>query len=885
MHYSNLAKTMRQIVALIVILSSGISCIRAMASGGEGIGQRIGTPLVVDGQAGAVVVLPVAPSSVAKYAAEELVYHVEKATGAKLTVVEEGREPNGPLARVYIGPTAAAARAGIDAKALSPDEFVLRGARDSLCIAGRDSDGKPLDPDTWAGTLFGVYEVLENVMGVRWLWPGELGEHVPPTKSIVIPAMDKIVAPRLIIRRLRSTLDGRPGAAGGDTFSPEALKKARADEGKWLRRQRMGHSRKMRWGHAFTTWWKQYGGEHPDWFNLLDGGKRGPQYGDRGDRAGMCVSNPGFHAQIIENWLKECTANPDNKPNINGCENDVFGRCGCERCRAWDPPRPDEGLYPERFSKHGIVSDRYARFWRTLQELASKHDPDAIVTGYAYVNYAPPPVRETLNEHVWIGLVPDSFFPRSEAEHEQCLAMWQGWAKTGCRLFLRPNYTLEGYCMPFIYAHQFADEFAHHARNGMIATDFDSLTAMWATQGPQVYLFARWQSCLDKTADEVLAEYYGAFGPAAKGVEAYFNYWENYTMGNRERFRATEKKMGANWASYPRLAHECFTPEAFAGGRELLDAAAEVAGADALAAARVAFLGKGLAHAEKCAAVSRARASGDFIAAQEALSDLRAYRRHIEKDNVANLAFCASLESRAFESKGAREVAYGGQPLKPIAGEVAPASIRPVSLRGDFGMIASLGAGESFRATISIRKIGKTNLEPARWSLYSAKRQPLAKGDIDPGKAAELEVAVPSGGICNLVLSTSRNAGQVTLLNDHAVILGRELALLGESGPLYFYVPPKTKAFTITLTSPGPGETARATVIDPSGREVATGHTVETPKVDLKIEVPPGQDGTAWSVAPSRAPKGTLEDYAIALGDNLPPYWAQSQDRLLVPAK
>lgn len=271
------------------------------------------------------------------------------------------------------------------------------------------------------------------------------------------------------------------------------------------------------------------GQEHPEWFNLLEDGRRHPQ-GSAGAGTAMCVSNPGFHQQVVRNWLKACAASPENKPNINACENDVFGRCQCPGCKAWDVPRPDEEEYPDRFSRYGIVSDRYARFWRTLQELAARHDSDVIVTGYAYVNYAPPPVKENLNDHVWIGLVPDAFYPRTPEEHRQCLKMWQGWAKTGCKLFLRPNYTLDGYCLPYIYVHQFADEFAHHARNGMIATDFDSLTAMWATQGPQTYLLARWQSCLDKPVDEVLAEYYSGFGPAAAQVKAYFDYWEDYTI-------------------------------------------------------------------------------------------------------------------------------------------------------------------------------------------------------------------------------------------------------------------------------------------------------------------------------------------------------------------
>ncbi len=98
-------------------------------------------------------------------------------------------------------------------------------------------------------------------------------------------------------------------------------------------------------------------------------------------------------------------------------------------------------------------------------------------------------------------------------------------------------------------------------------------------------------------------------------------------------------------------------------------------------------------------------------------------------------------------------------------------------------------------------------------------------------------------------------------------------------------MPAKTKSFTVTLASPGPGETARVAVFDPSGREAASGQTGDAREVILKITVPPGQDAKAWSVAPSKATKGVLEDYTIALGDNLPAYWAHAPDRLLVPTR
>jgi len=844
-------------------------------------GADAAVPVVEKGRPVSVVLLPEKANAVAKYAAEELVYHVKKATGAMLPIETEGNQRTAAAGRIYIGATAAARNAGIAADALSPDSFILRTKGNALFIVGHDSEGDPLSPDTWAGTLFGVYELLEQTMGVRWLWPGELGEHIPQMTSVTVADMNKTVSPRLVIRRLRSSLREWAGSNPDDSFSPEAMKKVRDDEAKWLRRQRMGHSRKIRWGHAFTNWWDKFGREHPDWFNLLDG-ERKPQ-GGSGESTSMCVSNPGFHRQIIANWLEECAASPNNKPNINACENDVFGRCQCATCKSWDAPRADEDTYPERFSRFGIVSDRYARFWRTIQEMAAQYDPEVIVTGYAYVNYAPPPVREKLNDHVWIGLVPDSFFPRTPEEHKQCLDMWEGWAATGCKLFLRPNYTLEGYCMPFIYIHQFADEFAHHARHGMIATDFDSLTAMWATQGPQQYLFARWQNCLDAPVDKVLAEYYSGFGPAASQVKAYFDFWEDYTMKNRDNFRAIAKRTRANWATFPRMAHECFPPEVFAHGRRLLDDAARAAKGNALATARVEFLRKGLTHAEKCAAASRARMTGDFIEMQRALLELRQYRKEIEKDNVANLAYCAWLEARAF-GQIAREVVYSGQPLKELVEKPAPAELQPISLRGDFGCVVKLKDGDTFRARISAQRVGQYE-DAIRWSLHGPDKKVVGTGTLRSGESQEIAIPVAVGGMFNLLISTNMNVARLTLLNNHAVILGRGLSLLGASAPLFFYVPAGTKEFKVTFTSPAPGETVSIVITDPEGKEASAGMTGEKDRVTLVVPVPAGQDGRAWSVTPRKGPTGVWEDYTIILGEELPAYWALAPDRLLVPAK
>lgn len=600
--------------------------------------------LVEGGQPSSAVVVPTEPCLVVRYAAEELQLHIEKATGVRLQCLREDQVAGKPGSYVFLGPCEATRNAGVDGTRAEPDGFVIKTVGDDLFIAGGDDDGDPLQLSTHAGTLFGVYELVESVLNVRWLWPGKLGEHIPTTSRVAVPEMDRTWAPQLQQRNLRRTL-ASSRLRGKTAYSRDALKQVLHDEAVWLRRQRMGRYGNMRYGHAFTSWWQRYGETNPEYFNQLETGRREPLQGPK--NVSMCVSEPAFRQRIVENWL----AAKERPPNVNVCENDTHGLCCCERCLAWDeplPPTPSSSRYLGPNER--VVTNRYARFYLAVQQLAAQHVPDTRVIGYAYVNYFPAPdAAVKLNKQVLIGLVPDTFFPRTTAEQSWVLAQWEGWGNTGASLFLRPNYFLDGYCMPHIFAHQFGAEFAHAARNGMMATDFDSLTSMWSAQGPNLYLLGRMHVRPQADVEALLDEYYAGFGPAASAVRAYFSYWERLLQENVTEWR--EAKLG--WSGMPKSVHTFYTPPRFAEGARLLTAAVSAADGDDLATARVRFLHKGFEHArlsaETAAAVAASKANGNLTGFIEAILKLDEYRRSIERDNVANLGFCAWTEQRAWD--------------------------------------------------------------------------------------------------------------------------------------------------------------------------------------------------------------------------------------------
>ncbi|MBT3375831.1 MAG: DUF4838 domain-containing protein [Lentisphaerae bacterium] len=827
------------------------------------------TPLVRGSTPVATVVTAAKPTAVAAYAAKELVDHVERATGVRLPICPETSPQAVTGTRVYIGPSDAATAAGVVAGRDPVEGCVLRTVEDALFVIGDDDDTDPLKMSTRAGTLWGVYELLETELGVRWIWPGEAGIVVPNVKSVAISPQNREFSPWLIRRNLRPGLGLRGNTSNG--FTPEGLKAYAKSQSAFLRRHRMGSPLPLRYGHAFNHYWERYGEEHADWFQLLDSGKRGPT--STHARFSMCVSNPGLHEEIVRLWRKRKEADPDTFVNINCCENDIRGLCSCEGCLAWDGPQP-ETIYP-RFGPR-VVSDRYATFYRTVQEMAAQTDPAAKVIAYAYVNYAPPPSPDLkLNEHIFIGTVPDLFFPRHPEEQKWVLEQWDGWARTGARVFLRPNYFLGGYCMPQIFAHQFADEFRHEAANGMVFTDFDSLTGQWSTQAPNLYLLARLHTRPEKTADELLDELYSAFGPAKAAVKAYFDFWENYTTQNIDLMR------GVNWSRFAGKTHVLFPDSVLEQAKILLTKAEEASRGERRSYERVRFLSTGFKHARLAANTARIIAEGSPPAAHKAIGRLVAFRNKHEGIGFSNLRFCSFLESRSW----AVPEGYSGEPIEAVSAEVAPLDGPPtIPTRGRHTFVALTTLGNPIRARIACGKIGRSEA-PVEWAVFNPSDELVARGQVPVGEAHTVGVPAVANGPHTVTLSTGRSVGHVTMLSPHAALVGRRMRLIHAGAPLFFWVPKGTKTFIVTLEVPGPGETAKMTVFDPVGTPAGNVIGVDKTPKPLKLNVPVGQDGKAWSVHITEGGPGVFEDYTIGLDPALPPYWAHTADRLLIPAR
>ncbi len=620
-----------------------------------------------DGKPAATLVIPDKPLPVVTAAAEELQYHVRKASGAALPIVAESTNPAGP-GRIYLGPCQATEALGLDLTVLKPNGFFIRSREGSLFLLGDDSAGDVF----WVqhgnrvrvGTLFAVYELLEKHLGVRWLWPGPLGEVVPAQPTIRLDIADQTGVPAFVHTRWR---EGGVSASGPQGWaSPQTRSTYLNEQGKWLRRHRFAMGVNLDMAHAYTTWWERFGKDHPEYFNLLPDGTRrsDPTYhGGAPSLISMSVGDPALWLEKIALWAERRSP---AVPYVDASENDTAGKCVCDKCLALDVPDPTAKVpfeqrvaqareafaagKPDWYEALGSLSDRYARYYLALQREAEKIDPEAVVMGYAYANYVKPPLATKLNPRIIIGIVPALMYPWTAEKRQAFIEQWNGWSAAGARLLLRPNYMLDGHNLPLNIARALGEDFSFAIKHGLIGTDFDSLTGQWATQGPNLYMLARLHEAPGLTPEQVLAEYYAAFGPAARAVQAYFDHWAAVSAAVTD---AQYEGAGLHWSRFYRDADVIFTPAVMEQGRALLQAARAAAHGDVTAQARVAFLDNGLRNAELTLATQRAyrmyREKGDIQSYIDALGRLDAFRATVEGDFVANMAYLAWSEGLTWD--------------------------------------------------------------------------------------------------------------------------------------------------------------------------------------------------------------------------------------------
>ncbi len=439
---------------------------------------------------------------VTKYAATELAHYVGRILGREVEVIPSSQyKPNAPGLSFFVGDKASEE---ILKEKISPwktEEWMLRTIPQGLVLAGDDRAGDALELRVAAGSQLAVYTFLDETLGVKWFWPGPLGEYVPSSPAAELPFLQTRQKPEFIIRSYQ---------VGYPRYHTARFTE---DAAKWKRRTRQGWVATALFRHSWTAIFglkdkdnaEALLKKHPDWFALVNG---------RRQLGKMCTTNPEVIERIINHVLAD-----DARTISTISPSDGSGFCECERCRALDIPGllSYDGVRPQ-------LSDRIFTYANEIARRVREKDPAKGVGMYAYTFYNTPPVKiEKLESNIYLAYVFQAMAhvdPKVQEEWKQATLAWK---KVSPSLVMREgwgnHYLID---MPFPHDNEIITEFSFGAECNFLAAYGEGSKA-FSTQAPNAWAITRmmWNPRQDTT--NLMRDFYqSAYGPAADAMQAYF---------------------------------------------------------------------------------------------------------------------------------------------------------------------------------------------------------------------------------------------------------------------------------------------------------------------------------------------------------------------------
>ena len=366
------------------------------------------------------------------------------------------------------------------------------------------------DKKEYPGVLFAVYGLLEEKFGVRWLFPGDAGIHVPAQKTVSFKENESYKrVPHFYWGWVRANCwknyrEFENVIPTDWRLTPEQLKQLEADNIMFTLRHRHGRLFALRYGHAFTKWPDRFEKSHPDYFGVGPYGK--PIIPPRRGTAKLCLSNPAVIDQIIADWKAA------KKPKyLNVSPNDgTPGFCLCDKCMALDTRKPGENFYAH-------LTDRYLNFWNRVAKRAIQERPDVIITTYVYSYYRFPPRREKIEypDNMLCGLVPQLA--------EDSGALFNAWKAVGMKnCFIRPNDTHPASGQVRGMEKRIYEKYQSSRKVfKLYGADYDSTLGVKA-RDLEHYIIARMIAAPDKSFDELMDEFCSGYGAAAQLVKEFY---------------------------------------------------------------------------------------------------------------------------------------------------------------------------------------------------------------------------------------------------------------------------------------------------------------------------------------------------------------------------
>ncbi len=485
-------------------------------------------------------------------AAAELADYAGRVAGTTIEVVTADRyDPAAPGLSFFVGDAAAREALKLELGPWKHEEWLLKTVPSGLILAGHDGNGPAWRISMPAGTMLAVYTLLDDHLGVKWLWPGPFGERVPSAPGGMIPEFDARATPRFMIRSIQL---GYPSTYHVKEFNEAAAKWARRARLGWTRSAVFGHS----WYDAFNLRTNKTFEEHPEWFALVNGKRRGPQ---------MCTTHPEVIARMVEHVLKGKQDIMHISPSDGGgfCQcteetkSETHKRLNLPSCTSLDVP----GLLAYD-GKSPQLSDRIFTYANEVARRVREQNPDKGCGMFAYTFYNKPPVRiARLEPNLYLSFVYQAASFRDPEAYQVWKDSVAGWQALGARMVVREGWGNHYYLdLPFLQYDQIAANLAEAARLGFIAA-YGEGSKSFATQAPNHWAAVRMMWNPDQDPHRVMEEFWtAAYGPVATEMKAFFEAYNQSLNRRWEKRRRIVPTAGIAYANLINSWHVILPPEA-----------------------------------------------------------------------------------------------------------------------------------------------------------------------------------------------------------------------------------------------------------------------------------------------------------------------------------
>ncbi|MGL4631449.1 MAG: DUF4838 domain-containing protein, partial [Leadbetterella sp.] len=269
------------------------------------------------------LVMPSIPNRLQVVAIDDFLKIAQKSCQCSIQKVDEQKYPDLPAisSKIILGPTNLTEKLGYQ-NDLKAEEFRIVTKGNTIVILANDIEKiNPKYTNIYSDkeseysrvTQWATGFLLDRFFGVKWLWPGDLGTHIPQMKVVTIPEMDYRYQPKYEKRNFN-------------------IIKSTPENQHWIAYNHFGGSRiDYHFNHSFRKnfdngdWWNEFKDTKPSL--LAQSPQGGLQEPPKKDFFKICTSNPEGIDEIVRRW--ELAGMPefwDITPN------DGKGFCTCDRC-------------------------------------------------------------------------------------------------------------------------------------------------------------------------------------------------------------------------------------------------------------------------------------------------------------------------------------------------------------------------------------------------------------------------------------------------------------------------------------------------------------------------------------------------------------------------